>query len=401
MKRSFSIFFVEHRDRELGFVRSFAQSLSHDSISFILSIDFHLFLLPILFLFRRNLKYIFFPGLTRADNSLASILARAFPSSVFISLNWEQYLSSASYRYKLSEFFSLGVPLYQISWSDLFTSHLLSRGWPKSSILHCRDFNLLEYEKYTNEPLEQSLCFLPVNFAWSFVADSWLNQRIKSGYDPGNAYIYRSFMSRTRDIFLRDLVNHASANPATTFLLRPHPFVTTSDYNRVLASLSLTKPPNLIISRESSVHYWTMKCSLLISNYSTSAFYSHLLGIPTYMFTPETLPSFLEVPWHKCVPYITSFDQILSSDRSPRLSSKNQVFYDKPIFPDLPDLPQRTPPLSRTSHSSLHQDFSLFFLLFYLHLNTLVRSIYFILFKLRLRPQTTTTYDFFLPRLIH
>lgn len=294
------VLIVEHKDRELLFVREIRDNLISKGYSCII-LSYYFDLWKLIFI---RTKVLMLPFCINDKELPVRFFNRRRP--IVINLNYEQYLSNINIQYKKPMCAFTQKEVIQCSWSEDFDDFLTSSNVVSYNILRTPSnfINQLFLEHTNSEMIldaQDTLVFLPLNFAWAFASDKTIQAKIKNGYPKDSAYEYRKFAIRHLKLFIKDLLNVAGANPDKQFLVRPHPTVSSEDYFTFISELGLTIPKNLKIHRQETAQFWLLRCNLVISNESTILLEAKNLRLPYQRVNYLRYPEFLKCDWHNSV----------------------------------------------------------------------------------------------------
>ena len=323
MKSVDFLFLIEHEDREMAVAQKLKENLTKAGLKVsILSIEFHAHL------YKKIVpKNIVFPYAISTNTwPIIYFLDTKYAHSNFISLNWEQLLSTANQKFKKPKGDLLKKHFKHLAWHEDFLRFLTESGVntenvrvignPLHELLHediqKKSDNRLKLKKEFGKTLDNEVVFFPMNYGWAFFDEKKIIAKIKQGYDESTAYDYRSYSKKCLEKYLDFIVELANTNTNKTFVIRPHPSITENQYIESFESRGLQLPPNILITKMFTIKEWISISSIVGSSWSTSVWDSVQIGKPGFLFTPYPRPHWLETYWNTLVPNISSPEEFKS-----------------------------------------------------------------------------------------
>ncbi len=305
-------FFIEHKTREYETVARIAHLLDqkHSISSRILSIPFHSHYL--MWLPPPDLMVVPF-GMDEQDWPLRAILHRYDFKMPVLNMCWEQLLSDCNKDYKRPRGEFLLNHMRYIAWDVPFQDYLIKSGVdpshisiasnPNVSLLAVKQRQYVHFNQQFRHQFgiahDQTICFLPMNYAWAFISERTVQNRIDRGYDPDQAVAYHSFSKQSLERFLTVVVEIAKTYPELFIVLRPHPGVSVDQY---LDAFDVPLPANIKVTTQGTVQDWVVVSDLVGSSWSTVVYDAFKFGKPAFLFQPFALPDWLDVDWMHDVP---------------------------------------------------------------------------------------------------
>lgn len=319
------VFFVEHVDRELESLKRIASALGgrYGIRSVILSTFFH----PQLLLSRYAGRVFAVPFASHADDWPLRLPREMYGQrSMYVNLNWEQLLSEANRQYKRpKDDFVRGV-MRHTAWDEAFRDYLVQHGVSPSNvsvvgnpelallrekIAERGSWRRLFADQYDLDPSKRWV-FFPVNHGWAFDSPFHVQSRIRAGFEEKVAIEYLSFARASLKAFLEWTAEAARVYPRFHFIVRPHPSVPTEAYARAFQETVGRIPSNVLIAKSHTASEWVAAADMVVSSWSTVAWYAHCAGRPVYLLSPYERPNMLQVDWYSRVPELRSKQEFLN-----------------------------------------------------------------------------------------
>lgn len=312
------VLFVEHVDRELDSAVRVAQELAaRRTGAAVLSVNFHSHLLVTR---RWRPRVVLFPYIMGSDDWPVALVRDLYgPRIHYVNMNWEQLLSPVNRDYKAPREPFQQREVLQLAWDESFAAYLERHEVSRDRIRVVGNLaeELLAARLRERPRLRARLAaelgadpevpwlFFPLNYGWAFLSDRLVEKRIEQGFDPERAWEYREFSIRNRDAYVRWVTTAARALPDRVFVVRPHPNVSTEEYQVVFQALVGGVPSNVHLSKAHSVREWLPASDAVLSSWSTVVWDAARVGIPGILIAPFPRPKWLNVDWNDRVENLT------------------------------------------------------------------------------------------------
>jgi len=323
------LFFLEHKDREIEITCELAKHLiSKEGLK--IAIASELFDLPTA-AFRLRPKVVVTPSTSFAKGSAGAFFFEVFGDRIaYVNLNYEQFLGSW-----LGNFKSANHPISKqlqkhFVWGEHFKNYLLKAGVMKNNIIITGrpSFSVIakNYEgkkDYYRNLLADSLHIDPLK-KWIFIGltdglafkhDKLVSCLIAYGGDERKIERHIQWVKKTIEALI-DWIYRLDKDPElshTAFILRPHPSVSTRDYEILISNQVGGIPKNLVISKDHNALSWMAASDKYYTNFSTLSLESYLLKIPSYILRPLEEGNDESYWWCDSLPKIQNYDQFRRS----------------------------------------------------------------------------------------
>lgn len=328
------LFLIEHEDREMAVAQRLKVHLTAQGLTVsILSIEFHSHLF-----YKITPKNIVFPyAISQNTWPIRYFLDKKYVTSNFISLNWEQLLSSANQEFKKPKGNLLKKYFFHLAWNKNFVSFLTDAGVetenikvignPLHELLHediqKKTENLLKLKEEFGTILDNEVIFFPMNYGWAFFDDEKIVAKINQGYDEKIAYEYRYYSKQCLEKYIDFIVQVAATNPNKTFVIRPHPSISERQYRERFERRGLQVPSNILVTKMFTIKEWISISSIIGSSWSTSVWDAIQVGKSGFLFTPFPRPKWLETFWNPIVKNISTPEEFQSLIKIDAHDNKN------------------------------------------------------------------------------
>lgn len=318
------LLFLEHKDRELEVVIEIANILKNQyglTVG-IASITFH----KINSLCNVRPKVIVFPS----NNDLMRIFYAMYGSQVvYVNLNWEQMLSVFNKVAKMPSSYFMKNILKQCAWGEGFKRYLVESnvrehnifitGKPLVTLLKRKALNKIEIKQVLSKKYDLSLdrkwLFFPMTCLHAFSDNNHLKRIIRSGLDESMVVGRRDYVNRTLSTIFKWIADVDKKIDASRFLfiLRPHPSIAISQYERKFREVVGYVPSHVFIIKDLNAHEWLFASEVCYTNYSSLALDAAVIKKMAYLLEPEPFPKYLSYEWFDAFKKIKSFDEFYKS----------------------------------------------------------------------------------------
>ena len=301
MKAIDVIYFVEHKDRELEVAKKVSESLvkEHNLEVVVTSLIFD----SATSLFKYKPKVIVTPTPSLSPGSAGSMFYSLYGSSInLISLNYEQFLGSWESASKM--IFNEVSKKHQqhLAWGKDFKSILQSNGIAKKNI-HItgrptgsllRDFQVRNSSEIRNKIFKKfsfesnvELYFFALTDGIAFCTPQVIKSVATRGFSEQNMLDLADYIKETLRIMISWL-NKLNGSLASNqyLILRPHPSVSVSEYEKLIEEELGFIPTQLIITKEFNAQEWLILCKKYFTNYSTLLVDSDELNKESFILDP-------------------------------------------------------------------------------------------------------------------
>lgn len=319
---------IEHPDREFLIAESIATTLN--SYSTPIKVD----IISILFHFDKtiftNYDLIIFPSSWPILNSIGPLKH----NTLFASFNFEQMLSSFNEEAKRPKKGFITSKLHHFSWSDDYSSYLAASSIEPEKIHQIQKpiYQALEImpEKHhlsiDNRLLKKissykKIVFIPLTCLQGFKSNERIRKEFGNGILLERAIIRRDFVKKSIHQIFKWIVQLATEESKTVFILRPHPSVAIATYKDLFQELGIKPPLNIIISDKGTAIEWVTKSDIILSNYSSLLLDGLEYNIPSFILQPYIFPEDISYPW---------FSKFIKVESYKGLSQSLQIANSKP-----------------------------------------------------------------------
>ncbi len=314
------LFFIEHEDREGASVQRIKKELENIGKKVIvLSLEFHAFLFN-----KFDPLIVIIPYGFSKEQWPINALIEIYPNARVVNLNWEQLLTPINQHFKKPRDDYFRDKVIHLCWSDEFKNFLIENQVDESNIFVSGNvsYELLEEECGKQIEFKSDLSkkyglncnakwiFLPLNYAWAFISDAEIEGKIRKGYDPVNAWVYKEYASKCLVRFLYFLQELSLKHPEYQFIIRPHPSISCEQYNTRTKDLGISMPKNVTFTKELTIREWIIASDIVGSSWSSSVWDAVNSGKKGFLFTPYEKPDWHTVWWEKYVINYKSVDQV-------------------------------------------------------------------------------------------
>ena len=272
-------------------------------------------------------------------NRSHSLYFRFWRDSIYISLNWEQFLYKGNLKAKLPKGWLAQSYVKHVSWSDGFTHQLVSSHVPIDNILQIGSLPLalLDLDLQggylskktlaTNHNLNADTKWIlfAENFSWLFYSDDMILQMINDGIPRSDIDQLQTYCSQTFYLLI-DWCVQLLADQHLTLILRPRPSTaSTLIYQRILDYLGYV-PANLRIIKSHTVKDWIYASDHVISNASTTLIESSLARKPVSLLEPLHYPDIFRQDWFQLLPTCNTYDDLEANIYNSDITSSNILY---------------------------------------------------------------------------
>jgi hypothetical protein len=165
---------------------------------------------------------------------------------------------------------------------------------------------------------EKRWVFVPENYGWAFFKDHMVRDRIRRGFDPGDAFRYRDFAReslRTAAAWWRDAFEIDSIE----LIVRPRPAIPKDQFVNTVRQMAGELPDSLRFIKQGTVREWILASDIVFSSYSTTLLEAAVAQKPLYMLMPYPFPDFLYAPWYDLAAKVETGDAFLDVLTQPEL----------------------------------------------------------------------------------
>jgi surface carbohydrate biosynthesis protein len=296
------LLFVEHKDRELEITCEIANLLEnkYNLQVAIASLIYE----PMSSVFKINSKVVVTPSTAFGNGSAAWIYNTVFGDQVtFVNMNYEQFISSWKGKYK--------VPSHEVSinkqkhfvWGNYFLQTLVDGRINKNNVyLTGRPLSTLIKEKYLNrkeihrKEISQNLnldikkkwYFIALTDGLAFVGEEKIQFIAKNGGHEKGLRDHIDYVKKTikEMIIWLDKFEKETLAEDYYFILRPHPSISSEQYEKLFNEIIGYIPKNIRILKDFSAYKWLEASDKYFTNYSTLALDAEILEKPFYVFKP-------------------------------------------------------------------------------------------------------------------
>ena len=313
------LYLVEHPDRELEIAEAICKNLEANFHIDIFSINFHVWRI----IFSKNYDLIIFPSSWPIINHLSKM----FPNSQFLSMNFEQMLSTINRSIKAPTGKVIQNETIHFSWSSDYMKFLKDNGVdsknifivekPLNQILKLRKpLNLIK-----NRNKYKRIIFIPLTCLQGFKSDKRIRKEFKDEKMIELAQLRRNYVKETLNIIFKWVSAISIKYQEFLLIMRPHPSISTDQYHKLFSELGLSVPKNLMITSEESAVDWILESDAVMTNYSSVVIDAKTLGVNAFLLEPIKYPEFLIYGWFEEFRKINTLDDF-----------ENSILYSKPIF---------------------------------------------------------------------
>lgn len=294
MKKIDFIIFYEHIAREFDSVE-----LLHSYMSFL---GFSGVVLPVHFnrykyVLKYNPKIIVAPYYYSKYDVFDNYL-KLYPDTVLINLHSEQISSKLSAAHMLPNDEKTRNVLHCV-WGKNFAKQLIESGVDKSKIFITGSIrNDLTYFLSHKSQEPSNTILAPTSFSLSFLDKNETDDLITIFKDKNKVDELIDFTKKSRDAFFKIIYKFSllSKTGSEKILLRPHPHVSLSEYERKFCEVNGLNclPDNIIINRDGSIQENIAHCKKLIAWNSTSALEAAMMKKKVVLLVPYAFPDFMD-----------------------------------------------------------------------------------------------------------
>lgn len=319
------IIFIEHIDRELDAACAIGRYLETLNLAVeVSSLEYDYFDVW------KNLspKVILLPYCKSENNYIVKVFKEKLKNGVtFVNMNYEQILSDYSRITKKPRDEFAKNDLIQFAWgqdfcnylidSDVNKDHIYLTGKPEAQIL--RQLSFKNKDSFKNELAlaaglspEKKWIFMPLNDGLIFEPLQQIHKGIKRGSRGENSIFLKEYTHKS--IFkllglLSDVID--DYNETYEFILRPHPSVTISGYEKLISD-NFPKLHNRVkLSRYKTVKEWMICSDVCFTNHSTVGLDSAAIGVPTFLVNSGGLPEFSRAVWMDKFPEFSTKEDLV------------------------------------------------------------------------------------------
>ncbi len=263
------------------------------------------------------------------DNVIFDLLYH-YPGVPFFSLNFEQVLSGTNATFFRPKDDFTRTRVQHLAWNDTYREFLISWGVdPKNICVTGNPAFGFFLPQYTgNMPSKEEMgkrfglnpkkpwIFFPMNYAWAFLTQEEIENRIRRGYSRENARIYREFCTDSLSQVSKWWHRGATSLDAE-LIIRPRPAIPVSDYLAFLGKRWPSKPASVHILKDLRVADWAPVCDRALTSFSTSIFQTLLESKPSWLMEPIAFPEFLKCEVNEIVPALKSEEEFLNALAGP------------------------------------------------------------------------------------
>lgn len=292
------LFYIEHVDRELDTaieIKKYIQSKTKCTFV-ILSSIYH----PVSSLLKFSPKIIVTPSTSFGKGSISWLFYKSSKiKPLFVNLNYEQFISKWKGKYKTAKHYVSLNHQIQFCWGEYFKNFLIRSGSVKENVLVTgRPYFSLIKKKYLNKNFKKKISSeLKLDFSkkWNFIALTdglaFINEKkvkniINQGAIESGLRNHIKHVKETINILLNWINDLSKHNEKDIFILRPHPSISISQYNKLIINQIGYVPKNLIISKKYNAHMWLVSSEKFLTNYSTLAMDAKVLNKKFYIINP-------------------------------------------------------------------------------------------------------------------
>jgi len=302
MKNIDVLLFIEHKDRELEITLAIAAQLREE---FKLNVEIASLIFESYYAaLRYTPKVVVTPSTAFGRGSASWIFYQIFGDRItYVNMNYEQFISSWKGKYKTPSHYMSVNRQKQFVWGEYFADVLNKGGISKENIFHTgRPLSAVVKVKYKDRKdddrseISKELGMLS-NHKWHFVALTdglafATEEKIQSIIDNGAIEQgLRFHITQVKDtieiliVWIDKYIKSAKCNDY--FILRPHPSISVSQYEKLIISILGYIPDNIKISKKYSAYKWLSACDNYFTNYSTLSIDAQAMKKPLYIITPN------------------------------------------------------------------------------------------------------------------
>ncbi len=327
------LYFIEHKARELDIacaVKHLIQSQYNISVeirSIVLDLEHTLAqFLP---------KIVVLPYCVSIKSLNLEKILNQWPNARYIDLAYEQLLGEAQKKFKApADEFARDYVIHH-AWGEFFKEFLIDNGVPDHNILvNGNPSYALYQEPYKNYygNVRNLLCqrfgldpdkrwaFVPENYGWAFFENHMLRDRIKRGFDPVHAYVYRDFavdsLQKATEWWCAGAVLEG-----VELIIRPRPAVPQEMFINKIQAMVGPLPDQLHIIKDGSVREWILASDLVFSSISTTLLEAATANKTLYMLMPYSIPDFIHVEWNDLAVKVRTIDDFIRILTQPELEA--------------------------------------------------------------------------------
>lgn len=327
MKNIDVLYFIEHKDRELGIASEIKKKLKEENIStVILSIVYH----PFYAMIHYKPKVILMPYCTSVRSPVAHIFSTLYGEGVkIINMNYEQIINNY-FRFlkRPSDDFTKNKVI-QLCWGKSMAEYyekekvkkenIFITGRPERILLNRLNYDkenirsiiikkhkkLTAWDKWYFFPLDDNFVFL----------DGLISKEIKKGvWEENKILAYKDFLSKTVFKFVDWICQlyKAEWGQDMVFIIRPHPGVTVEVYEKLFKERIGGVPEFVYLTRDYTVKEWVVASNACFSNYSTVLLDALSIGKPSYLIYDELIDNEFKMDWFDDMKKITTYQEFCS-----------------------------------------------------------------------------------------
>lgn len=259
------------------------------------------------------------------QNRSNNIFFKFWRTSVFVSLNWEQFFYPGNQIAKSPRGIFATKHVIHCAWSQKYCDLLTNCGVPKENIriigslpLSLLDLQFSEYYLSKEEiagryelNVKKKWIFFPENFGWAFYKKEMLDQMVNDGQSLTDVVAMREFSEKSFREIIDWCIKLTDAHDLE-LILRPRPATTADEIKTKIKDLFGFVTDKIKIIKDLSVKDWINASDYVVSSYSTTLIESAVAQKNIAMLTPYPILDILKQEWHPYVEKCETFDQFES-----------------------------------------------------------------------------------------
>ena len=246
--------------------------------------------------------------------------------TLYISINWEQYIFPFTKTYKVPK--PTKRKIRQCWWLNEYKELLLKNNYLEDDLISIRDPHIKKYyDRDLKKPMDllgkyrkdfDKIIFCPVNFAWYFQNQKFIDLRIKGGLHPNDAKALLNDLNLQMQFWIKTIKEFSHITKKIAFIVRPHPSVDPARWEAIIKDNKLL---NTFVETEGTAEDWAVSADLIVSNYSTVISYSNQVGLNSFILREKPLIDQINSNWLKNLPTLSNANEIVHALDTPKIAT--------------------------------------------------------------------------------